>query len=237
MPVVIQMPKLGHTMTEGTVLHWHKREGDAVKAGEPILTVETDKAEVEVEALASGVLAKCVAAEGAVIPVGGALAVIIAPAEQLPAEFSVAPKATDAPARAGQESIAAQRSEATESSAGGRRVIASPRARRFAAERGISLDAMVGSGPNGIITEDDVLSAVARGASVASSAPRGASAPTALAPSRVQKLTRIQQVGARNVTESWQQVTHFVQMLRVDMSRTLDARRALGDTGVRITVT
>ncbi|MGH7864100.1 MAG: 2-oxo acid dehydrogenase subunit E2, partial [Candidatus Binataceae bacterium] len=110
-------------------------------------------------------------------------------------------------------------------------------ARRLAAERGIDLAAMVGSGPNGLITEEDVRSALARGVSVPSSAHRGAPASTALAPSRVQKLTRIQQVGARNVTASWQQVPHFVQMVRVDMSRTLEARKALGNSGVRITVT
>jgi pyruvate dehydrogenase E2 component (dihydrolipoamide acetyltransferase) len=238
MSVVIQMPKLGHTMTEGTVLHWHKHEGDSVKAGEPVLTVETDKAEVEVEALASGVLAKCVAAEGAVIPVGGALAIITAPGEELPADVASSAKPADGAPRAVPPSGAAkQRTASAQSSGGARRVAASPRAKRLATERGVDLAAMVGTGADGLITEDDVRSALDRGASVPSSATPQVAAPGALAPSRVQKLTRIQQVGARNLTASWQQVPHFVQMARVDMSRALAARKALGGSGVRITVT
>src|SRR5579864_355909 len=87
MAVVIQMPKLGHTMTEGTVLQWHKRAGDKIREGEPVLTVETDKAEVEIEAPGSGVLAKLIAADGVKVPVGGALGVITAEGEAVPAEF------------------------------------------------------------------------------------------------------------------------------------------------------
>ncbi len=87
MAFVIQMPKLGHTMTEGTVIQWHKQPGDKIREGESILTVETDKAQVEVEAPTAGVFAKLIAAEGLVVPVGGPLGVITAEGEAVPAEF------------------------------------------------------------------------------------------------------------------------------------------------------
>src|SRR5580704_7456030 len=87
MAFVIQMPKLGHTMTEGTVIQWHKKPGEKIREGESILTVETDKAQVEVEAPTAGVFAKLIAAEGLVIPVGGPLGVITAEGEAVPAEF------------------------------------------------------------------------------------------------------------------------------------------------------
>src|SRR5580698_5567087 len=87
MAFVIQMPKLGHTMTEGTVIQWHKQPGEKIREGESILTVETDKAQVEVEAPTAGVFAKLIAAEGLVVPVGGPLGVITAEGEAVPAEF------------------------------------------------------------------------------------------------------------------------------------------------------
>src|SRR5277367_6745076 len=98
MAFVIQMPKLGHTMTEGTVIQWHKRPGDKIREGESILTVETDKAQVEVEAPSAGVFAKLIAAEGLVVPVGGPLGVITAEGEAVPAEFDGT--ASSAPAAA-----------------------------------------------------------------------------------------------------------------------------------------
>ena len=70
MPFTIQMPKLGHTMTEGTVVKWHKRAGDQVRQGEAVLTVETDKAEVEIESPEAGVLARVLVDEGSVVAVG-----------------------------------------------------------------------------------------------------------------------------------------------------------------------
>src|SRR5215472_12717845 len=156
MPVVIQMPKLGHAMTEGTVLLWHKCAGDAVAQGELVLTVETDKAEVEVEAPASGVLARLSAAQGEVVQVGGELAVIAINGESIPAATAPTPSAPSptvaAPASRGATATAPAR---------GTRVIASPRAKRIAAETGVDLARISGSGPEGMITEDDVRRAAA----------------------------------------------------------------------------
>ena len=221
MPLVIQMPKLGHTMTEGTVLQWHKRAGDSVTRGDLVLTVETDKAEIEVEAPASGVLARLSAAQGEVVQVGGELAVIAINGESIPAATAPTPSAPSstiaAPASQVSAAIAAAR---------GTRAIASPRAKRIAAEAGVDLGRISGSGPDGMITEDDVRRAAA--------APQ---APAALTPARREKLTRIQAIGAKNLTHSWQQVPHFVQMVRVDMSRALEKRRALSAGGAKTTIT
>jgi pyruvate/2-oxoglutarate dehydrogenase complex dihydrolipoamide acyltransferase (E2) component/uncharacterized OsmC-like protein len=237
MPVVIQMPKLGHTMTEGTVIRWHKREGEPVREGELVLTVETDKAEVEVEAPAAGVLAKIMAADGVVVAVGGALAVIARNGESLvaaaaaasPVNAAGAPQASAAPGPP---------LTTTAGSAPPRRVAASPRARRLAAQHGVDLASVAGSGLDGMITEDDVRRAHERSSGARPAATTVAYAAAAqLAPARREKLTRIQQAGARNLVASWQNVPHFVQMARIDMSRALAARHALAASGARITIT
>ena len=226
MPVVIQMPKLGHAMTEGTVLQWHKHAGDKVVQGEPVLTVETDKAQVEIEAPASGVIARLAAAQGEVVQVGGELAVIALNGETVDAAMT----ARAAAIASAQPPSGAPKAAATGASRG--RVIASPRAKRLAAERGIDLSGLSGSGPDGMITEDDV-----RRTSENQTAALSAPTPGALVPARREKLTRIQAVGARNLTQSWQQVPHFVQMVRADMSRAMDARRALNANGAKVSVT
>jgi pyruvate/2-oxoglutarate dehydrogenase complex dihydrolipoamide acyltransferase (E2) component/uncharacterized OsmC-like protein len=225
MPFVIQMPKLGHAMTEGTVLQWHKRAGDAVTRGELVLTVETDKAEVEIEAPASGVLARLSAAQGEVVQVGGELAVIATNGESIPAATAPTPS-VPSPTVAAPASQAA----AAAAPARGTRAIASPRAKRIAAEIGVDLARISGSGPDGMITEDDVRRAAAAPAA-------GPQASAALTPARREKLTRIQAVGAKNLTQSWQQVPHFVQMVRVDMSRALEKRRAVSAGDAKITIT
>jgi len=230
MAVVIQMPKLGHTMTEGTVLHWHKRAGDKIREGEAVLTVETDKAEVEIEAPAAGVLARLIAADGIKVPVGGALGVIAAEGESVPAEFDTVANAPPA----GLPRMVPPKTEAAVR-ASTRRIIASPRAKRLAAERGIDLASLVGTGADGMITEDDVKRAAEQGTSKPAAAM--AASDGAFAPARREKLTRIQAVGARNLTASWNTIPHFVQMVRVDMSRTIAARQAMSDGGVKVGLT
>src|SRR5579863_7605999 len=139
MPILIQMPKLGHTMTEGTVIKWMKPAGASVEQGEVVLSVETDKTEVEVESPGSGVLA-IRAAEGEVVQVGGVLAEILRDGE-----VASAPVAAPAKAQAARTDSIAPASAPKVASQGGR-VIASPRAKRLASERGISLESIVGSG-------------------------------------------------------------------------------------------
>ena len=144
MPNVI-MPALGMDQATGTIVRWIKREGDAVTKGEPIMEIETDKAVVEVEADASGVLANVTAVEGAEIPVGRVIAQIVE------ASSSESPVASSEPTRT-QLTTRNPELETT-------RVLASPRARRLAAERGIDLGAVRGSGPEGAVLAVDLPSA------------------------------------------------------------------------------
>ena len=98
MATTIVMPQMGYDMREGTVVRWHKREGDAVARGEVIADIETDKATVEFEAYTAGVLRKIVAPEGVAIPVGQLIAVITGPDEALPQDLLGQAQATVPPA-------------------------------------------------------------------------------------------------------------------------------------------
>ncbi len=234
MAFVIQMPKLGHTMTEGTVIQWHKQPGEKIREGESILTVETDKAQVEVEAPTAGVFAKLIAAEGLVVPVGGALGVITAEGEAVPSEFDGV--ATSAGHVAASTVPSASKVESAPQRGASKRVIASPRAKRMAAERGVDLVSIVGTGADGMVTEDDVKRAAEPGAS-ASAGMAHSQGDGAMTPSRREKLTRIQAIGARNLTASWNAIPHFVQMVRVDMSRAIAARKSINDGGAKVGIT
>ena len=160
MATTIVMPQMGYDMQEGTVVRWHKQEGENVARGDIIAEIETDKATVEFEAFTSGVLRKIVAQEGAIVPVGELIAVItdpdeslpegILPTAQAPQESSPAVAAADGPA-----AVAAQASEARGQGASSTgEVRASPIARRLARERGIDLARVTGTGPGGRIVEE-----------------------------------------------------------------------------------
>ena len=154
MAKVVVMPKLGLTMTEGTVSKWLKKIGDEVKEGEPLFEAETDKLTNTIEASASGILRHLFVEEGTTVPVLDKVAVIAAADEDIsallggaaPAAAAAAPEAAPA---------AAPAAVPAEKKAGGR-VIASPAAKKLAKEKGIDLTLVTGTGPNGRITEDDV---------------------------------------------------------------------------------
>ena len=141
MAKVVVMPKLGLTMTEGTISSWLKKEGEAVKEGEPMFEVETDKLTNTIEASATGILRKIIAGEGSTVPVLDKIAVIAAADEDISGLLGgeAAPAAAPAPVRAQ-----------------GERVIASPAAKKLAKELGIDIALVAGTGPKGRITEDDV---------------------------------------------------------------------------------
>jgi pyruvate dehydrogenase E2 component (dihydrolipoamide acetyltransferase) len=145
------MPKLGLTMTEGTVSSWLKKEGDEVKESEPLFEVETDKLTNTIEAPASGILRKIIAEAGATVPVLDKIAVIAAADEDISGLLSGG--AAPAPAAADATPAAAAAPAAAPS---GERVVASPRAKKLAKEKGIDIALVKGTGPNGRITEDDV---------------------------------------------------------------------------------
>ncbi len=152
MAKVVVMPKLGLTMTEGTVSSWLKKEGDAVKEGEPLFEVETDKLTNTIEASATGVLRKIIAGEGVTVPVLDKIAVIAAADEDI--SGLLAPGA--APAAAAPAASVALAVAAAPARPAGERVVASPRAKKLAREKGIDIALVTGTGPNGRVTEEDV---------------------------------------------------------------------------------
>jgi pyruvate dehydrogenase E2 component (dihydrolipoamide acetyltransferase) len=204
------MPKMGDAMTEGKVVAWRKREGERVQAGEVLAEIETDKVNVEIEAEASGTLHITVP-EGQAVPVGTVIAYIngpparaAAPTPQAPSPAPAAPKPELPPA---------------EEPAG--RVKASPLARKLAAEHGVDLREVKGTGPGGRVVERDVLAWVEERA--AQPAARPAPAP-AEADYEDIPLSRMRQAIARVVVQSKQQIPHFYVTTEVDVGRALELR-------------
>jgi pyruvate dehydrogenase E2 component (dihydrolipoamide acetyltransferase) len=166
MPTIVKMPKWGLTMTAGTVTGWLRDEGEEVAEGDPLLTVETEKAVNDVEAPADGVLVKIVAQTGAEVPVSAPIAIIAAPGESLSeAEIAALIEAAQpagavgaATAGAGQRGLREARAASRDASG---RVNASPAARKRAQELGIDLSTVQATGPGGRITSEDVERAAA----------------------------------------------------------------------------
>ncbi|HXV34110.1 MAG TPA: dihydrolipoamide acetyltransferase family protein [Gaiellaceae bacterium] len=217
------MPALGMAQETGKVLRWLKAEGDEVARGEPLMEVETDKVTVEIEAPADGLLAGVRADEGADVPVGQTVAVIVAPGEDVPANGSGAAPAAEPPPLA----AAAESERAQAPAVATRRRLASPKARRLAAERGIDLDTLVaGSGPHGALIAADILAAVTAGDSGR--------------PGGVEELTpsRIWSIMAQRTTESWTTAPHFYLLREVDAGRLASWREIAGQRlGRKVSVT
>lgn len=160
------MPALSSTMTEGKIVSWQKSPGDRVGKGETVLIVESDKADMDVEAFYEGFLATIIVPEGGTAEVGQTIALIaeteaeIAEAKQkatstTPAEADPAPAPAPAPATAPEPAMATVTADATPSRRNGR-IVASPRARKLAKELKIDLNNLQGSGPHGRIVAEDV---------------------------------------------------------------------------------
>ena len=191
----VEMPKMGDTMEEGKILRWIKHEGDAVKKGESLAEVETDKVNIEIEAFASGVLRKILVPEGNSAPIGAGIALIGAPDEPLPESIAgngagststagvainrapmgqaatKAPFASSSPV-ATAETIPQAAVTITSSDTQGR-IFISPLARRFAEEQQLDYTRIRGTGPNGRIIKMDIEAALAQAAQ-----PMPAGAPT-----------------------------------------------------------
>lgn len=163
MPSPIVMPRLGLSMVEGTVTEWKVRPGDAVEAGQPILVIESEKAEVEIEAFASGVVGTLYVDVGSTVPIGALLGAIVAEGETFDADAfanAFVPDLEGAPATAGERSEAkvpapAASAAAPVASRGGPAKVA-PAARALAKKLGVDLGRVRGSGPGGRILPEDV---------------------------------------------------------------------------------
>ncbi len=215
MAISVVMPALELTQETGKLVSWHKKEGDAVAKGETLLEVETDKAVVEVEALANGFLAGVNAKVGDVIPVGRTIAWIVEKGETPPAETAPAIPAAGAPTKtAPVETLKAPSSGA----ASGTKAKMSPKARRLAGELKINLDSLRGSGPGGEILASDIEAAAKSPASKPATDPDRGS---------IEQLTAIGRLMAERTVQSWTTVPHFFLVREVEASALNDAREKL----------
>ncbi len=220
------MPKMGDGMEEGTLLEWLKKEGEAVKAGEIIGTIQTDKATLELEAPGSGVLSGFKIKGGETVPVGVAIAAILKDGEKLPDGWATSSngqaKAADAP----KAVVAAAAVEAAPAAKSDDRVKASPLARKIAEEKGVDLGSISGSGPGGRIVEKDVLAA-----GPSKPAPAVAQPMTASAEDVVVKLNKIRQITAQKTQQSKQHVPHFYVTVEVEIDKLQALRQMFEEEG------
>jgi pyruvate dehydrogenase E2 component (dihydrolipoamide acetyltransferase) len=200
MPTEVIMPALEMAQETGRVVRWLKAEGDEVAKGEPLMEIETDKVTVEIEAPAGGTLAGIRAAEGDDVPVGEAVAFLLAAGEEAPQLAQVAASAATSAVPAAEGP-----SNSLLLDYRGRRPLASPKARRIAAERGIDLDAIAGTGPHGAVVAADL--------SAAATAPRSEPASNKL------QLGSVWRRMAERTTRSWQSAPHFFLVREVDAAR------------------
>jgi len=252
------MPQMGYDMQQGTVVRWLKTEGSPVKRGEAIAEIETDKAVVEFQSYASGVLAKILVAEGTVVPVGRAIAIVAAEGEKL----ADMPKAA-APAPAKPQALVTQRQahptpseetvEAEHMPVSAEEVKASPVARKLAEELGVDLSLVRGTGPGGRISKEDVLALRTKGQAPAPSAAPSPAKPVTAAPAapampvpqgvspgKKVPLSKMRQQIARVTVHSKREIPHFYVSTEVDMTQAMRLRAHLNQSdvfkGVHVTV-
>lgn len=236
---VIRMPLLSDTMTEGKIVAWNKKVGDTVKSDDVLAEVETDKATMEVIGYADGTLLYVGVNEGEAAKVNGIMAIVgkagtnvdailaaenAAPAKAAPAEAAAPAATTGTPAAA---------PAATASSDG--RVKASPLARKLAADKGIDINQVVGSGDNGRIVKKDVDSFVPAATPAPAAAKAGAApAAPAFVPAGQEgytdtPLSQMRKVIAKRLSESKFSAPHFYLKIDVNMDKAMEARKAINE--------
>jgi pyruvate dehydrogenase E2 component (dihydrolipoamide acetyltransferase) len=270
MPIDIKMPALSPTMEEGKLAKWLVKEGDTVSSGDIMAEIETDKATMEFEAVDEGVIGKILVAEGTDgVKVGTVIAVLAGEGEDASA-VAAAPAKTEAPKAAPKAAEAAPApaaapatpvtsapaASATASKEG--RVAASPLAKRVAADKGVDLATVKGSGPNGRIVRADVEGAKAAPAKPAAAAPAPAAATTEAkapavdmapetrallddrVPHSVEKLSGMRKVIAKRLTQSKQEAPHIYLSVDVNLDKLLALRGEINSMlekqGVKVSV-
>ena len=262
MPIEILMPALSPTMEEGTLAKWLVSEGDAVASGDLLAEIETDKATMEFEAVDEGIIGKILIPEGSEgVKVNTAIAVLLEDGESADdiGSASAAPEATapsgDKPATASTPSVAVAPAPAGPAASDGTRIFASPLARRIAADKGIDLAGLKGSGPHGRIVKADVENAqpgpAAKPAPAASPASASAPAPSGPSASAVAKmyegreyeevaLDGMRKTIAARLTEAKQTVPHFYLRRDIKLDALLEFRGTLNKQlearGVKLSV-
>jgi pyruvate dehydrogenase E2 component (dihydrolipoamide acetyltransferase) len=218
------MPALGVAQEKGTLINWLKAEGQSVTKGEPLMEVETDKATVEIEAPASGILANVTASPGDEVPVGNKIALILAPGEKVdstaPQRPMAVPARVDAAQQVPETTKSAPAPQAPVSRSG--IILASPAARRIAREKGIDLSTLRGTGPQGAILAEDIGRLEAT------------EVPVIGGPARVKEtvqLTPMRRIVGERMAKSKQSAPHFYLTMDADMTEITRRRNKLKDTG------
>ena len=263
MPISITMPALSPTMEEGTLAKWLVKEGQTVSSGDVIAEIETDKATMEVEAIDEGTVGKLLVAEGTEgVKVNTVIAILLEEGEDAGDVGDTAPaaKSTPAPAPAEKAAAPAAKTEAAApakaaapqaktstpppakaAAAEGDRVIASPLARRMAAQADLDLTTISGSGPGGRIVKADIEAVLSGGAPAKRQTGAAPSAPTAAPPAMQPGSTAytevpnstMRKVIARRLTESKQHVPHFYLTIECDIDNLLAMRKDLNERGAK----
>ena len=269
MPIELKMPALSPTMEEGTLAKWLVKEGDTVQSGDLLAEIETDKATMEYEAIDDGVISQILVPEGSEnVKVGTVIAVIAGEGEDASAAKATpapaaAPVPTPEPVRAepveapSSSSATAAKKDGPSTSSGqteaGERMKASPLAKRIAAEKGIDLSAITGTGPGGRIVKDDLegvsasAPATAAPAPAATAAPAAAPAPAAAGPipdfgipHEDEKLSGMRKTIARRLTQSMQEAPHIYLTVDIRLDALLKLRgelnASLESRGVKLSV-
>lgn len=258
MAETISMPKLGFDMSEGVLVRWVKNEGEEIKKGDVLAEIETDKATVEVESSAAGVVRKLLASQGDVVPVGTPIAIVgtadekieepqeaeqksEAKAEQKPPapsetelpkeEEKPAPAPPKEPAKPAAPEAAPAKPAAPEPSDG--RIKASPLARRLAEEKSLELGSIQGSGPGGRVVRKDIEAALEKGVPAAKpSAPAAMPVPSMVPVAREDEtvqLSKLRQAIARRMTESKTSAPHFYVTHEYKMDALMAMRKQVNE--------
>jgi len=228
----VVMPALEMAQETGKLIAWRKKEGDRVTKGEPLLEIETDKAVMEVEATADGILAGITGIVGSDIPVGQTIAWIVAPGEKPPTEKESSSSAPAARGKTESHAVPAAVGAPAPTAAAGAKI--SPKARRLAKELGVDVASVRGSGPGGEILASDVQTAAAptaAGSTVASAKSANVEVPSTLG-----------RLMAERTTQSWTTVPHFFVTRDIDATALNAYREKLlaeieRTDGIRITHT
>ncbi|MGC8473505.1 MAG: dihydrolipoamide acetyltransferase family protein [Candidatus Dormibacteria bacterium] len=247
----VTMPQMGYDMTEGTINRWLVEEGTRVERGDTIASIATDKADIDIEAYASGILRRILVGPGGKVPVGAPIAVIAEEGEELeegaPAAGGGEEGAAPPPPEAASQDRAPQsaapeptpvpdwahqlggQSTMTEEPPPVGRVKASPLARRRARELGLPLSQVRGTGPEGRVTAEDV-EALAQSGGLVAGAPTAAGRAAPLDPtdpSEPVKTTRMREAIARRMSEANSTIPHFYLTTRVDVAALMRLRSEL----------
>ncbi len=260
MPINILMPALSPTMTEGTLAKWFGKEGDSITSGDIIAEIETDKATMEIEAVDEGTVGKLMVGEGVEgVPVNQVIAVLLEEGEDAtaidggamanappPAEPAAASVETASVETASVETAPAKAAPsappAPPAAADGKRIFASPLARRMADQAGVELTAIQGSGPQGRIVKRDIEAALAGGMPAAAAMPAAVPVPpraTTAGPSakvmadllgmdyRQEPLSNMRKTIAPRLSEAKQTVPHFYLTMDCEIDALLETRKQL----------